>query len=230
MRPVAKQPAPRAYTAFDQAKDDLIEQLGRYCSFCERKLATHLAVEHVLPQAHNPALALAWDNFLLGCVNCNSCKGHGLIALIDHVWPHLDNSYRALDWTGGCVKAAQGMTPSQERIANNLVRLVGLDIDPGNPDPARRPRRRPADDRYDARFEMWMSAQRNWSLLQQNPTPELREAVALHAAGVGMFSIWMKVFENDQDMRLRLIAAFTGTAADCFDAAGLPVPRPGGQC
>lgn len=229
MRPVTKQAAPRVYAAFEDAKRDLTGQIGPYCSYCERTIPTHLAVEHVLPQEHNTGLSLDWNNFLLACVNCNSCKGHDNIALIDFLWPHLDNTYRALDWTGGLVQAVQGTPMSQK--ASSTVRLVGLDIDPGNPDPTRRPDHPTrSDGRFDARFEMWASAKRSRDRLGRNPSDELRDEIAERAADVGMFSIWMKVFENDQDMRLRLIAAFTGTAANCFDATGLPVPRPGGQC
>lgn len=39
----------------------------------------------------------------------------------------------------------------------------------------------------------------------------------------------MTVFRNDPDMRNRLIRAFPGTATNCFDPQGAPVPRPGGQ-
>ena len=45
----------------------------------------------------------------------------------------------------------------------------------------------------------------------------------------GFFSVWMAVFADDREIRLGLIARMAGTAADCFDASGLPVPRPGGR-
>jgi hypothetical protein len=39
----------------------------------------------------------------------------------------------------------------------------------------------------------------------------------------------MAVFSDDIDMRQRLIAAFSGTSSNCFDAATQAIPRNGGQ-
>ena len=76
MRPVTRGAGPRAYTAYGQAIGDLEERLGIYCSYCERRVATNLAVEHIQPKGLDAyeMLAVRWDNFLLGCVNCNSTK------------------------------------------------------------------------------------------------------------------------------------------------------------
>jgi 5-methylcytosine-specific restriction endonuclease McrA len=74
MRPVTRGAAPRAYTAYSQAIGDLEDRLGIYCSYCERRLPVSLAVEHVVPKSLEPTLETCWDNFLLGCTNCNSVK------------------------------------------------------------------------------------------------------------------------------------------------------------
>ncbi|MEN9867528.1 MAG: hypothetical protein RL748_3118 [Pseudomonadota bacterium] len=66
------------------------------------------------------------------------------------------------------------------------------------------------------------------TLLALCDTPEMREEVIERAKDRGGFSIWFEVFHDDADMRQRLIAAFPGTAADCFDKLALPIPRPGG--
>lgn len=48
MRPVCRGPSPRKqdFANYDDAKPDLVSRLGLYCSYCERRIATNLAVEH----------------------------------------------------------------------------------------------------------------------------------------------------------------------------------------
>lgn len=36
-------------------------------------------VEHVIPRAHGGA-AMDWDNFLLSCKYCNTCKGDRILS------------------------------------------------------------------------------------------------------------------------------------------------------
>ena len=43
------------------------------------------------------------------------------------------------------------------------------------------------------------------------------------------FSIWMTVFADDVEMKRMIIEKFIGTASDCFDKDGNPVPRNNGQ-
>ena len=45
----------------------------------------------------------------------------------------------------------------------------------------------------------------------------MRRQVARTAGAHGHFSIWMKVFADDVDMRRRFIREFSGTAKECFD-------------
>jgi hypothetical protein len=175
---------------------------------------------------------LDWSNFLLACVNCNSCKGDDDIQLDDHVWPHIDNTLRAIDWTRGYVKPKSGLPTDVQQKAQLLIRLVGLDIDPGNPVRQRRPDHssREKDDRYDRRAEYWASANRSRKRLEMSDTPEMREEIVERARDKGFFSIWYAVFADDRDMRLRLIRSFLGTAQDCFDPDGLPISSPRGCC
>src|SRR5688572_22629383 len=93
-RPVDKGAAPRVYAAYQEAGSDLQARLGDYCSYCERRIETHLAVEHVQPKVRRASLRTSWRNFLLGCVHCNSCKGKKRIALHSYYWPDRDNTLR----------------------------------------------------------------------------------------------------------------------------------------
>ena len=58
-----------------EARHELIEAVGAYCSFCESPMGSALHVEHRLPKSMFPYAAFAWVNFLLACATCNSAKG-----------------------------------------------------------------------------------------------------------------------------------------------------------
>ena len=75
------------------AAPQLQERLGDYCSYCERQIETHLAVEHIKPKSHDPGLRRAWNNFLLACTNCNSSKGGTPVNVADFL-----SRSKGLDW------------------------------------------------------------------------------------------------------------------------------------
>ena len=82
MRPINRGDAPQAFNDYKAAKPFLTDRLGTYCSFCERRIPTNLAVEHILPKDEDLPFAdlrNEWTNFLLSCVNCNSSKGTDII-------------------------------------------------------------------------------------------------------------------------------------------------------
>ena len=54
MRPVDKGTAPTVYADYRHAGPDLKSRIGNYCSYCERQIATNLAVEHIRPKAVTP--------------------------------------------------------------------------------------------------------------------------------------------------------------------------------
>lgn len=218
MRPVHRGAGPAvAFAAYREAAGPLITALGDYCSYCERQISTHLAVEHIQPKSLVAAMLTVWDNFLLACVNCNSCKGTTPIVLQDYFWPDSDNTMRALKYkVGGLVEPADGLSPQFLDRASRTIRLVGLDLYPGNPDHQRRPTN--ADLRWEHRRQLWDYAQKARTRLQANDSVELREQIVDSAVLRGSFSIWFTTFLFDQDMRQRLVAGFVGTSPDCFDA------------
>ncbi len=226
MRPVEKgaPPAP-AYGSYGDAIADLEHRLGRYCSYCERRLETHLAVEHVQPKSLAPELALAWSNFMLACVNCNSCKGAAAIHVPDYLWPDLDNTLRGLRYRVGGVVDVDATTPAPLQAKATASRLLfGLDRVPGATTP-------PSDSdlRWNRRREVWAKAALALDRLVQSDSIALREQIADTAQESGMFSIWWEVFASDGDMRRRFGLAFAGTCPNSFDDGGNLRPRPGGQ-
>jgi uncharacterized protein (TIGR02646 family) len=226
MRPVDKGAAPAAYARYQDANADLQACLGGYCSYCERQIETNLAVEHVQPKLYLPALRTNWTNFLLGCVNCNSSKGHAPINLADYFWPDTDNTLRAFEYVrGGMIQPDPALGIGLAAKARATIRLTGLDRTPGNP--GREPTT--ADQRWLRRQQAWEKAERSRDILAQQNTAEVRELIVNVATGRGEFSIWWTVFAGDSDMRRRLREAFVGTHGASFDVNETPVPRAGGQ-
>jgi uncharacterized protein (TIGR02646 family) len=231
VRPVLRGASPRAadYENYRDAFGELVSRIGMYCSYCERRIATLLAVEHIQPKAlpAYEALKGRWDNFLLGCANCNSTKKDKDVVLADVLLPDRDNTGAAYAYTmDGKITPAGHLTETQKAMAARTLALVGLDKQPGAvQDPNAR---RVAIDRLAQRLETWLIAAESKNDLQANPTDALRRQIARTAAGHGFFSIWMTVFSDDLTVRKLLIQAFPGTAGDCFDTSTtLPIsPRP----
>lgn len=237
MRPVVRGARPKdadnndiEFKEYPQARAELIERLGEFCSYCEMQLDASLAVEHVQPKqppgatAVDQARALNWDNFLLACTNCNSTKGNEEVELNEYLWPDRDNTFRALRYSeGGIVSAA--LTGALKAKAVKIIELAGLDKQPTN-DP------KASDRRWRNRREAWDMATRAKGHLQDCDCEAMRVQITDTATAKGFWSIWMTVFANDPDMLRRFITAFPGTSADCFDGTAqyVPIPRAGGSC
>jgi uncharacterized protein (TIGR02646 family) len=230
MRPIQRGQSP-IEGDFENYRDSfpyLISRLGSYCSFCERRIATNLAVEHIQPKADGlyPELKGRWDNFLLGCVNCNSTKGDTDVRLNRYYLPDRDNTFFAFTYLpDGSVQPRAGLTNAKKQTAQRTLELTGLDKarsvvtdEHGN---------EVAVDRAGQRMETWLAAEMSKQDLAESPSEAFRRQVVRTAVEAGYFSVWMAVFEDDAAMRRLLIEGFTGTAADCFDQDTLPVsPRP----
>jgi uncharacterized protein (TIGR02646 family) len=259
MRPVNKGTPPRQYTNYQDASPDLKERLGRFCSYCERRIPVGLAVEHISPKSTDAAHLLNWYNFLLACQNCNSVKldtPTNPVALpvsplapqttqnvpLDFpncLFPDHDNTFLALRYKqGGFVEADTTLPPDVKAKVDELIKLVGLDRH-GSPQSIRKPAA--GDDRWKDRDEEWDSAEQTKTCFDDMAAglPQARaqecDRVATQAAARGHFSIWMTVFEDTEgktyaDVRQAIIGAFPGTATDCFHpTTHSPIPRPGGH-
>ena len=226
MRPVDKGAPPAVYVRYQDAIGDLRNRLGDYCSYCERQIGTHLAVEHIQPRDSNLELQNSWANFLLSCVHCNSSKGKKPVALCDYFWPDRDNTLRALEYVnGGLVRPHAGLTAVDHDRARDTIALTGLDKFPGNP--GREPTN--SDLRWLCRQKTLQLAKKDRARLYTEDTDVVRELIVENAIARGMFSVWWIVFAGDVDMRRRLREAFEGTDAGSFDTNENLVPRAGGQ-
>lgn len=131
MRPVDRGAEPRKYANYEDAKQDLANRLGCYCSYCERRIATNLAVEHILPK--DPALGHShlrneWSNFLLACVNCNSAKKTTVIDFSEYLLPDRDNTFHYFHYSPitGFVEVVSGLDPIVEAMAQRTCDLMAL--------------------------------------------------------------------------------------------------------
>jgi hypothetical protein len=238
MRPVRRGPSPQAndFDPYDEAKPFLIARLGCYCSYCERRIANLLAVEHIQPKGL-PAYAHligCWDNFLLGCINCNSTKNNKPVVLADIFLPDRDNTFVAFTYSpdGKVTPSQVVINAGLGAIAQRTLALTGLDksislaLDENG--------KQVAIDRVSQRMEVWGIAQEVKADVDAYPDNEAVKRGAVRTAqGHGFFSIWLTVFQDNQDMCNRLVDAFAGTrASGCFDAITAdvvtPAPNPDG--
>lgn len=233
MRPVERGSVPKdgdgnsvVFKEYGDARDFLIGRIGDYCSYCENVLPDSIHIEHVRPKKKNPTLARNWSNLLLACSYCNPTKGDEDVVLSEYFWPDTDNTARAFVYdTDRAPQIAPGLSPADQVVAQRTLALTGIDREPGgHSQPSAK------DRRWQKRREAWgvaLQARRN---ISDNDTPQLRDAVVMSAIARGFWSVWMQVFNDDPDMRRRLINAFTGTAINCFGSDTRFIgPRPGGH-
>lgn len=226
MRPVDKGAAPRTYRKWSAARPDLIERLGRNCSFCEMPLTHLVHVAHVIPRA-NGGHHTDWANLLLGCVHCNSTQGSRNQSRQQHAWPDEDNTFRAIAYSedNGAVllDARNNLTAGETQLALDTIELFGLNRHPGHPNFS------PKDPRWHLRNTAWQRAQLALARWHRNPSQDMEDAIIDQATDSGFFSIWMEVFQNETQIRQRLIDRFPNTAPSCFDPQTQPLKHPTGK-
>jgi HNH endonuclease len=226
LRPVDRGPVPLddagnplTFAHYRDAKFYLVERLGPYCSYCERFLATHIAVEHVEAKSTGGGI-VDWENFLLACVNCNSAKGARSSA--GKYLPHTHNTAYAFVYSEGArIEANPYLSLSEQQTAQETLALLGLnDLQPSSP--------RDADRRYDDYVEMWNKAEASKRRLsrvrlKQGYVQEYCEEIVEGAHSRGAFSIYRAVFADDPIMLKMLLDKFLphGTRQCCFDADGM---------
>ena len=185
-----------SFGKYQQAKDPLIQRIGEYCSYCERRRG--LDVEHVIPRSVAQHLETEWSNLLLACRNCNSRKSNRNDSRDGYLWPDRDDTFSAFVYQlSGRVSVSERLARGEYRKASALLVLVGLGAEES-----------PTDKRHRERRQAWNTAVDAQGLIGDDHS---RDLVVKLALATGFFSIWMAVFHDDEDMRQRLTAAFRGT-------------------
>jgi hypothetical protein len=227
---------PVIFRKYQDATPYLKKRIGEYCSYCEKYLSSagSLAVEHKQPKDIKKYrhLEKVWANFLLSCFTCNSTKGKRDYDLDRHVWPDTEYTFLAITYPRYATPTpSAALTAGQQQIAQATLTMVGLQAAPG----ATRRRRKkgielePRDWRWRDRDAAWKIAEFTRDNFNGRPDDMGRDLVVTLAKHIGFWSVWMTIFAFDAGICGRLVQAFPGTAADCFDVAGNPVPRPGGK-
>jgi len=194
MRPVrrGRSPRPDDFAPYTEAKPELISRVGGYCSYCERRIAANLAVEHIQPKKLSAYRHLEgrWENFLLGCVNCNSTKSKKDVPLDHILLPDRDNTFLAFTYSpdGTVSPSAAADNRGITRQAEDTLALTGLDkrssavLDENG--------RRVSIDRVAQRLEVWAVAEEASADLSKQPDNEaIRRGLVRTALGYGFFSL-----------------------------------------
>jgi HNH endonuclease len=198
------------YNPYSDAKRPLVENLGGYCSYCERPLpGSELDVEHVLHKDLHGDQEFAWVNFLLSCSNCNRAKWDKPVDLHYHYFPHLVNTYTVFK---GCLglntEPRDNLQPHEIVAANDTLKLLHLERNPFSAE-----RSTPADDRYKYRN---LASSKVTRYLSKYTHGELTLEILIdYAVAIGYWSIWMDAFAAYPAVQDALIAAFPGTYPDC---------------
>lgn len=196
---------PVVFATYGDAARYLRDRLGRFCSYCERKIHVNLAVEHVVPKSQKPELEKDWGNFLLACTNCNSQKRDKPVEPADYLWPDTDDTLAAFTYEpSGAIKVAAGLDPLQHAKAKALLSLVGLDLPPEQATAA--------DYRHKDRLEQWGKARVALDMLARAPdhTRDKTRAAIITLATDG-YSVWATVFRGDPAVLAGLANKYPGT-------------------
>ena len=192
------------------AKHDLTNELGTFCSYCEKYVnRSSLHVEHIYGEKCRDMagnliyghLKYRWDNFLLACVNCNSVKGNKDIAVLNPYMPHENNLLHFIEIDIGASVQIKPLVAGNEMLRTRaFIDLVGLDRTPGHPDYS------DLDDRWENRLKVYDLANRQLAKYSlPNPTTDIENIIAL-AETNGYFSIWYYVFDAFDNVRQALIS------------------------
>lgn len=207
------------------AKDDLIENLGKYCSYCEVPVPpkSSLEVEHIKAMSKYAALACSWINFLLGCKNCNPIKKDEDFEFDEVHLPHINNTFLSFEVKDdGFIQVNTSLDGDEKPKAEKLSLLVGIERRPGHPKYSHK------DDRWSNRREAWKLAKRY--LDKYSVGNASIECLTDLAVANGFFTVWMTVFSAHPEVRQALIDAFPGTAKGCFEiGTTIPSKRNGGS-
>jgi uncharacterized protein (TIGR02646 family) len=199
------------YTPYGNAKDDLFQAIGQFCSYCEREgYSSALDVEHIEDKNNNPDKQYDWDNFLLGCKNCNPIKGTKAISFDEILLPNLHNTFAIFSYLeSGVIIINPKINDELKSKAQILINLVGIDRLPGHAKYSTK------DKRWTERKKAWELAKRYLSKFNKGKCDI--ETIKDLALNCGFWSIWMTVFEDHEDVKTLLVSSFPGTRSELFN-------------
>ena len=228
MRPIEKGESPyKEIARYQDAEPYLEKRLGPYCSFCEMRVNNALAVEH--EESKNSGGALTdWNNLLLACTYSRKSEKVKKGELNKWIWPDMHNTFLAFSYEEGIPKVNEQylMSISNEVLQRARQTFEDLALD-YRPQVDQTPQYR--DKRWSKRFEavnVAGEARENWLKCKNSEFRNMQiSTIVSLAKGYGFFSVWMKMFEDEPEIKTALIAAFPGTDESSFDDKGNPKKR-----
>lgn len=223
MRPVDKGHKDKEYKPYNTAKRDLMEAIGPYCSYCERNIASGGAVEHKQPKSKVRSLEYSWDNFLLGCINCNAVKGCKDINdsnIGDFAWPDVDDTYHMIQYDPVTLMPSpvDNLSNEDKERVSRLIELVGLDRPV--PKGGSLNYRKASDTRVEERKKCAEEA-RSYKAMYLNLIEEAKPVFVTTLEYIvqssGFWSIWMHELEDIPEMKEALLRCLPGTRIDLFE-------------
>lgn len=198
------------YKPYGSAKNDLMQAIGSYCSYCERhSYSCGIDVEHIRHKSQNANRVYLWSNFLLACKNCNSVKG--VSGVNSMYFPTVSDTFSILSycWDGSVdINRAVLICPKAQEKAHLLIRLVGLDRRPGHPN-------------YSFKDKRWSDRRAIWALAERYLSPWRAGAIEAQVIAdlaklSGGWSIWMTVFNSESAVLEKLNSEFPSTRVKKF--------------
>jgi len=221
MRPVNKGTVPidennneKVYTAYRQAKDDLISRLDSFCSYCEMNIENQPDIEHVCPKSKNPTLETDWNNFLLACKTCNIIKDNNNENRDGYIFPDTHNTSFLYLYSINNVEIKNTLDDEVKDVATKTFNLVKLNrkLDTSNR----------TDDRARARNNSWEKAQEALRDLLELPTHTAMIRQTARSCN-GFFSMWLQVFQDYPKVKQAILENVKGSRIECYDENSNPI-------
>lgn len=219
MRPVTKwvvgtNNVNSVYNSHGEAKLKLLDNFGNepfyFCNYCDRSIPmVNMEVEHIQCVHHYPEHEFEWSNFLLACKNCNLAKGDTNFAIANVLLPQFQNTWNCFVINNDGTVNADVTNANAYSRAHRTVEMLGLNRG------ANHPGRQPQDDRYNARRHVLFIAHRALRHYEKG-MPDYADTIIFQAISTGFWYVWMKVFENHQEIQNALIVAFNSTYDACL--------------
>ncbi|PKG40366.1 HNH endonuclease domain-containing protein [Psychromonas sp. Urea-02u-13] len=223
MRPIKRGPVPqgsdgenKVYTQYGQAKDDLKNSIGHFCSYCEMNICNQSDIEHVQPKSSNEVLINSWSNFLLACKSCNIIKSDNNDDRDGYVFPDEHNTSFLFEYNESGISVKDDLPEEVKTLALATFNLVSLNR---KKDTAGR-----TDDRAFARLKSWQKAQVSLNDFLELPNePAMVRQTARSCDG--FFSMWLQVFSQYPEVKRLILEEVKGSAMECYDAQVKPIER-----
>ena len=207
MRPVNKGDSPRDYYTYNEAKDDLRNILGTYCSYCEMNISNQPDIEHVSPKSKNHKLETDWNNLLLACKTCNGIKSNNNQDRRGYIFPDTDNTASAYKYTKTKITINKSLSKDKKKLAAFTHNLIKLN--------RKKDSKNRIDDRQFARLTEWEKAVESLDDYIVCNTPEMKRQIGRSPSG--FFSSWLEIFKDYPEVKEEILKNVKGSAMDCYD-------------